>query len=227
MDRLKSFLKEEREKIKKIPGFIPKIEYIWEYYWILIVGVIFVVFFMSFSVNQYFNSVKDYWFYVTFTNTNADVGTDSELYNKFVDYCNFDLSEKKVEFNNVAFFDYGNNETGNSYFESFIAYTDAGTLDCVTMPVDSMELLGKSGRLLDLNRDECKNIKAKYGDRFIYSVPFDEEYSKDPVPIGIDISDSCLMKKYNIYTDSCAIGIGANTQHIETIERFLEFIFEE
>ena len=80
---------------------------------------------------------------------------------------------------------------------------------------------------MDLDSEEYAAIKEKYGDRFLYCEPFDEEYSDEPVAIGIDISDSILMTKYNIYPDSCALGIGANSEHIEAVEAFLDYIFTE
>ena len=227
MDRVKEYIHVEIEKIKNISGWKAKLEYIWEYYWIPIVAILATIFMIIFAWNQYFNSIKDYWFYVTFANTTADIGDDSDLYNGFVDYAGFDLTQKNVEFNNQAYFDYGVNETGNTYFESFITYTDAGTLDCVTMTCDQLELLGQSGRLLDLDSEECASIKEKFGDKFLYATPYDSEYSDQPVAIGIDISDSILMSEYDIYADSCAIGIGANTQNLEAVEAFLEYIYKE
>jgi hypothetical protein len=57
--------------------------------------------------------------------------------------------------------------------------------------------------------------------------PYDEEYGEDQVPVGIDISDSILMTKYNLYPDSCALGIGAYSEHLDAVEQFLDYIFEE
>ena len=227
MEKLKESLLLEFKKIRRIKGIIPKIEYIWEYYWYMIAAIVFLVCFVTFSINSYFNSVKEYWFYITFANTRVDIGTNSDLYNAFVDHEEFDLTKKNVEFNNTAYFDYGVNETGNTYFESFVTYADAGTLDAITMPCDSLELLGQSGRLLDLDSEKCASIKAKYGDRFIYSVPFNEEYNGKEIATGIDISDSKLMSEYKIYEDSCAIGIGAHSGNIDAVEDFLDYIFEE
>ena len=80
---------------------------------------------------------------------------------------------------------------------------------------------------MDLQDERCKSIYEKYKDRLIYTIPYDTEYSKDPVPVGIDISDSILMSKYHIYTEGCALGIGAQSSNIEAVQRFLEYIYEE
>ena len=92
------------------------------------------------------------------------------------------------------------------------------------MEADSLEGVGQSGRLMDLRDERCRKIYERYKDRLIYSVPYNTEYSTEPVPIGIDISDSALVTKYHMYEESCAIGIGAHSSHIEAVEQFLEYV---
>ena len=91
---------------------------------------------------------------------------------------------------------------------------------------DSLTALGKTGRLLDLESDACSSIRAKYGDRFLYAVPLDKEYSTGEVPVGIDISDSRLVTEYGIYSEPCAIGICALSDNVESVEWFLDFLFK-
>lgn len=219
--------KEEIKKIKNIPGMKAKLEYIWEYYYLWIIGIVAAVAFLIFAIHQLTTVLTENWFYITFTNTYADVGNKSDLWDGYVEYTGYDVKEKNVEFNNESYFDYEKTITGNSYFEAFVAYTDGGTLDAVTMEEGSLVSLGESGRLLDLNQEACKSIKEKYGDRFVYCNAYDQEYSKDPVPVGIDISDSILMTKYHLYKKSCVIGIGAQSKHLDAVEKFLDYIYEE
>lgn len=227
MQRLKEYLLSEKDKIKNLPSLQSKLTYIWQYYCLWIIGFVTLICFTVFTIFTYYNTVGEYYIYVTFANTRADIGEDSKLYDEYIEYRDFDLSQCRVGFNNQAYFDYGKDETGNTYFESFITYTDAGTLDAVTMEKDSLILMGQSGRLIDLNSEACLEIKEKYEDRFVYAKPYDEEYSTDLVPIGIDISDSILMTKYNIYPESCVLGIGAFSHRIDEVEKFLEFVLEE
>ncbi|MCQ2500846.1 MAG: hypothetical protein MJ117_05825, partial [Lachnospiraceae bacterium] len=63
--------------------------------------------------------------------------------------------------------------------------------------------------------------------RFLYCEPFDEEYSTEPVAVGIDVSDSILMTKYHVYVNSCALGIGAKSGDLEAVETFLDYIYAE
>lgn len=228
MERMKNWYAAEKIKLAEITDRRKKAEYIWQYYKLWIIGIVCAVWFLVFAVVQFTTAVTDYWIFVVFANTYADVGMDSQLWQGYIDYTGCDLKEKNVAFDNAAYFDYGlDHGFGNHYYEAFVTYTDGGVLDAVTMKADSLEALGSSGRLLDLSREECTSIREKYGDKFIYSLPNDTEYSTEPVPVGIDISDSILMTKYHIYTDSCAIGIGAQSGRIQAVEQFLDYLYME
>ena len=115
----------------------------------------------------------------------------------------------------------------NSYFEAFVAYADSGTLDGIVMGKDSLTALGKTGRLLDLSSEACSSIRAKYGDRFLYAVPLDEEYGGREVPVCIDISDSRLVSEYGIYSEPVALGIGALSKNVDAVELFLDFLYSD
>ena len=216
----------EKQKISEIPGFRKKAEYIWEYYKLWIIGIVCAIWFFSFAIHQYTTTLHDYWCFMVFSNTYADAGDGSELWQDYVDYAGFDLEEKEVEFIANSYFDYLKGVTGNTYFEAFVAYADGGVLDGIVQGSGSLAALGKTGRLMDLDSEECASIRSKYGDRFIYSDPIDDEYGSDKVAVGIDISDSKLVKKYNVYSVDIALGIGANSQNVESVEKFLDFILE-
>jgi hypothetical protein len=228
MNRLKTYFAQEKEKVRNLKTFRAKAEYIWQYYWLWIMGIVCAVSLVTYVVYRYNTALKENWFFITFTNTYADVGDNSELWDGYVEYTGYDTTVKNVEFNNLSYFDCAkNNQIGNEYYEMFVAHVEAGTLDAVTMEKDSLIALGSSGRLIDLNDEKCASIMEKYGDRLVYCEPYDEEYELDQVPVGIDISDSILMTEYNIYPDSCVLGIGAQAQHMDAVEQFLDYIFEE
>ena len=204
-----------------------KLGYVRDYYWLQISLVVIVLTLGSFVIYRVRTTLSDHWFYLMLANTREEAGTNSPLWKGYVDYSGYDLSEKLIEFNDEAWFDYGKNKAaGNKYYEIFVGFTDVGILDAVTMEPDNLTSLGESGRLLDLNADKCTRIREKYKDRFLYTIPYDKEYSTDPVPVGIDISDSILMTRYHPYTEGCAIGIGAQSEHLEAVELFLDYILQ-
>ncbi|MBQ3418333.1 MAG: hypothetical protein IJH32_10950 [Ruminococcus sp.] len=218
-------LAEEKQKIKEM-SFKEAVQYIWTYFWIPIVAVVFVLAFGAFMIVRITTNIPDNWLSLTFANTTADVGTGSDLWKDFTETAGYDLTEKKVEFNAVSYFDYLQNQAkGNAYYNAFIALADAGELDGITMESDSLAALGQSGRLLDLNDERAASIKAKYGDRFIYYEPPEDDGEHDgPIPVGIDISDSILVSEYHMYLDSCAIGIGAQSKNLEEAEFFIDYV---
>ena len=220
------WIKDEREKIKEISGTAKKIEYIWDYYKLWIIGIVFFIWFVTFAVRQYTTNLRDYRCFMIFANTYADAGDQSQLWEDYVEYAGIDPQKEAVRFDASSYFDYLKGVTGNSYFEAFVAFADSGTLDAIVMGRDSLTALGKTGRLLDLNSEACASIRAKYGDRFLYTVPIDAEYSTEEVPVCIDISDSRLVSEYGIYSEPCAIGIGALSKNVEAVEQFLDFLYE-
>ena len=224
IERFRSFWKNESDKLEGKTAR-QKAEYVWEYCWLWIVGISFAVFMIIFTVYRATTAVKDHWFYLMLADTRAEVGNDTELWDGYVAYSGYDPAEKNVEFNDEAYFDYSKNHAaGNQYYNMFVGFTDAGVLDAVTMEPDKLSSLGESGRLMDLRDERCARIYEKYKDRLIYSIPYDKEYSTDPVPIGIDISDSILISRYHIYENGCALGIGAQSGRIEAVEKFLDYV---
>ena len=224
IERFRSFWKNESDKLEGKTAR-QKAEYVWEYYWLWIVGISFAVFMIIFTVYRATTAVKDHWFYLMLADTRAEVGNDTELWDGYVAYSGYDPAEKNVEFNDEAYFDYSKNHAaGNQYYNMFVGFTDAGVLDAVTMEPDKLSSLGESGRLMDLRDERCARIYEKYRDRLIYSIPYDKDYSTDPVPVGIDISDSILISRYHIYENGCALGIGAQSGRIEAVEKFLDYV---
>ena len=225
--RMQHWLNAEKNKMKDMT-VRQKISYILTYYWLWIVGILTALFLMVFFINRMFFSIKDFWFYGMFANTMENGGNESDLWYDFVDYADFDTTQKKVEMNSRTFFDPTvSGGTNNSYYQAFVALVESGDLDVVVMGTEALRGTGSSGRLLDLNDEKCAGVMGKYSDRIITCIPYDEEYSEEPVPVGIDVSDSLLCTKYHLYEGDCALGISAYTDRIESVETFLDFLFSE
>ena len=229
MAGLSGWFREEREKLR---GLSPRsaAEYIWDYYKLWIIGIVSFVSLAVFLTYRIATNIPDTWVVILFVNTRAELGNQSELWQGYVEKTGYDLTEKRVEFQDQSYFDYTVNQArGNTYYELFTALVDAGQLDAVTMPPEALTALGQSGRLKDLDREECRVLRERWGDRLLYSLPYDTSYSQEPVPVGIDVSDSLLLSRYHAYPaeDGCALGIGANSEHLDAVEEFLEYIFQE
>jgi hypothetical protein len=228
MHRLKTWYMTEKSKLSTLTGK-EKVSYIWEYYKLFIIFIVCACAFLFYMASLFGRDLKDYRLYVTMVATNADVGNDSALHEGFISYAGFDEKTEPVYFDNECYFDYSkNNAVGNTYYERLVTYIEAGVQDAVIMETDDLVSFGESGRLIDLESESCEAIREKYGEYFIYCTPSDEEYAEGgQVAVGIDISESVLMKKYQIYDDSCALGIGEYTKNVDAVEMFLDYIFEE
>ena len=121
----------------------------------------------------------------------------------------------------------GRGGTSNSYYQAFVAMVESGDLDVLVMGTDGLKKIGSSGRLLDLTDDRVNDLLKKYEDRIVFCDPYDEDYSTSQVPVGITISDSLLVTKYNLYEGDCVLGIGAYTKRPESVKSFLEFILPD
>ncbi|MBO6134086.1 MAG: hypothetical protein J6P05_07120 [Lachnospiraceae bacterium] len=218
----------EWDKIRSRPSLKSALSYIWDYYSLWIVGIAAGLITISYLAWHSLFMPKENWFYITFTNTFEEIGTGSRLWEDYLEFTGFDLKTKNVVFDNSSYFDYKKGAIGNSYYEAFVAHVEAGTLDAVTAEKDSLIALGSTGRLLDLNRPEAAEIKAKYGERFLYTEPYDKDYGVQEVPVGIDLSDSRLAREYGLYGEGgCALGVGAYSKNLEAVELFLDFILGE
>ena len=204
-----------------------KIRYVIGYYWLWILGVGVGLFLIIYMIYRAGFTVKDYWFYSMYANTMEDAGNGSQLWKDFVDYAGFDTSKKKVEMNASSYFDPSvPGGTNNSYYQAFVALVESGDLDVVVLGKAGLQAVGSSGRFLDLGSEECSAIREKYSDRLVYCTPYDEEYSEEQVPVGIDLPDSLLISKYHLYPQDCALGIRPYPGRLERAEMFLHFVLQ-
>ena len=203
------------------------IRYIWQYFYIFILGFIGLVWLIVYGITHFLAGTPEYQIYAAFANSTAASGAFSRMRQDFVDSFGLETDGKRVEFANNMYFDYNRNQArGNEYYNSFVALTDAGTLDLITMFPEQLAPLGQSGRLLDWNLERCAGLREKYADRLIWYQPPEYEEETEPVPVGIDISNSLLVTKYGIYPETAALGIGAETTRLDAVEQFLEFILQ-
>lgn len=223
MGGLKAYFMEEKKKTAELDRR-GKLEYIWQYYKLWIIGIVCAAAFLIWFTVHFLYTPRENWFYGVFANTYADVGEHSKLWDGFVEYAGFDVKEKNVVFNSNCYFDPAK-DSYNQYYNAFVAYVDSETMDIVTMETEDLKALGEKGRLMDLsNKDTAGDLAEKYADRLVYALPKDTEYSTEPIPVGIDLSDTCLVSEYHLYEDSCALGVSALAPHLDKIELFLEYV---
>lgn len=224
-NRLRQWWIEESKKIKSLSKK-QQISYIWEYYKLWIIGILSTVLLLSWGTWQYVTTNPDNWFFACFANTRADLGDGSDFWADFANYAGYDLNEKNLVFNAQCYCDPVKKTSGNGYYQMLIAYMESGDLDVLVMEKDRLQVIGASGRLMDLDDERVKKISKQYQDRLIYCKPLKQDYGKESVPIGIDLSGSILTEKNQAYTEDVALGINALASHIDEVEVFLAYLFE-
>ncbi len=226
LERIREWRKAEGRKMSTLT-LKQKVFYIRDYYgiWILI-SLSLLIFLIWFLIHSH-TAVSGYWLYAAFPNAVNPVGDGSELWKDYAEASAFDLTEKNLIFNDSLYFDPTRaGGTNNSYYQMFVALIESGDLDIVCMRREELEALGKSGRLLDLQSDAAMGLSEKYRDRLVYSIPYDEDYSTEPVAVGIDVSDSLLMTEYRIYERSCVLALSAYTSRVPEAAAFLDWILD-
>lgn len=220
--RLRHWAEAELSKLRPLSKR-QRAEYIWMYYRLWILGVIAFAALTVFLTVRISTNIDGYWLYGIFANTRTEAGTGSALWQDFADYAALDLREKKLEFNAESYFDYLKNQArGNNYYHAFIALSDGGVLDFVTMEAPSLTALAESGRLYDLRLEPCTALCERYADRLLFF-----HGQEGDVPVGFDLSDSLLVTKYGLYGENCALGICAHSENIALVAQFLQFVLEE
>jgi hypothetical protein len=224
MRTLPQWYRDEREKLR---GYGPgaRLRYIWQYYRLWIIGIGFVLGFLTYAVWNYVTVPGDIHFYGILSNTYASLGKGSDFYNGFVEAAGYDLSTGVVEIDCANYCKPSGRVIGNSYYEKLISMMDGGVDDVWVAQAEDVIAIGEAGRLLDLDSDAAAVIKEKYGDRFVYCTPLDESYSTGPVPIGIDLAGSSLTGEYSAYPGGAALGINAGTRRLDQALVFLDYLF--
>ena len=224
----REWLAEERAKLSEM-SFGKAVRYIWQYYWVFILGFAGVVIFVWYLITHLLAGTPQYWIYAVFANSTANAGNDSRIWRDFAEYSGYDLKEKRIEFSTNMYFDYnGGRIKGTEYYNNFVAIADTGTRDLITMDPSQLTSLGQSGRLMNWDFEECKALREKYADRLIWYTPPEDVEAEitAPFPVGIDISDSLLVTKYQVYPGSAALGISSQSTRLDAVGVFLDFIFE-
>lgn len=226
MGRFQQWFSAEREKLQRLSPR-ERAGYIWDYYKLWIIGILSAIVLVTAAAVHVHNTLAENWFYACFGNTYADIGSGSSFCRGFASYAGYDLEEKNLVFNAQCYCKPSESTYGNSYYEALITYLDSETLDVLVMEEEDLLAIGASGRLLDLEDARVVNLLERYRDRLVYCEPFREDYGKDLVPVGIDLSGTPLVGEYRAYPEGCVLGISAVAPHLDQAEVFLTYLFKE
>ncbi len=98
---------------------------------------------------------------------------------------------------------------------------EGGDIDAVICQYDNLVGIAQGGRFMDLRNEYMEEIYAAYKDRVITI-----EKDGETIPVGIDISDSPVLKRMEGYDGPCYIGISSMTVHEGMVKVFLDYLFQ-
>lgn len=226
MHRLREWFAAEREKMAGY-GPLEIAGYIWEYYRLWLIGITAAVLFLGWMAVRLLTVPTDNWFFACFANTYAPLGNGSAFQGGFARYAGYDLAEKKLEFNAAIYCQPSGKTFGNSYYETLVSFLDSGELDVVVMEREDIEALGASGRLLDLEDERLNGLVERWADKLVWVEPLDGKTDKAQVAVGIDLAGSMLVGDHCAYPEGGVLGVSAQAGHLDQIEVFLQYLFEE
>ena len=91
---LQKELKNARKEVSQLQG-TAKLQYVWDYYKLWIIGIVCVVAFVIYFIVARAMTPNDNWFYITIANTQADADNNSRIWKDFVEYSGYDTRAKK------------------------------------------------------------------------------------------------------------------------------------
>ena len=225
MRTLPQWFRDERKKLAGY-GLRDVVRYAWQYYRLWIIGSAFSTCFFGYALYQYLTVPGEIHFYGILSNTYAQLGQGTEFYNGFIEMAGYDLHTGVVELDCANYCKPSGRAIGNTYYEKLISMMDSGTLDVWIAEAEDVVAVGEGGRLMDLSAEAAQSIQERYGDRFVSCKPLRDTYSKDPVPIGIDLSGTALTGPYSAYPNGAVLAINAYTKRMEEAFRFVDYIFQ-
>lgn len=223
----KGYFKNENTKLKELP-LKKKIEYIWEYYKLWILGIAFLlVFIISIITTIINNPSEDSILYAAFLNTTLTSKEDTSLDENFIKHLGLEDTDKYLTLDLSMFIDRESNDlySMNSN-QKLVALIAAAEIDVIVSDENNFLSLAQGGGYYNLEEILSTELIEKYSSSFYYTKS--EEDGKEH-PYGISLHDNSIIKKDGIYPDNMIpiLGIPANNTDPKMAVSFLEFLLLE
>lgn len=243
--------REERAALKNAP-FKQKAAYFWDYYKWHVIVTISVILLVSVMISQIL-SRKDTALYLAMVNA-ADITSEELPDNNFAEYISLDTDKSDIVYDTSMLIDFSSsNEYIVSSLEKFVTYVAAAQLDIVVSGEEVIQKYAHNEVFLDISQFLSAEQTAKYSPYFYYidySVieeiriaqgnydydfvpqypdPGKPETMKQPVPIGIYVTDCPALTDRFSFTradSGIILSVVANTTHTETVSKYIDFLME-
>jgi len=245
--------REERERIKNA-DLKTKLNYFWEYYKLHTIAVISCVAFLSLLIYSMVTS-KDYAFFAAMVNSVAVSEEDIAAFKEnYVNYAEIDLKEYEVQIDSsLISTDNPKSQLEMNASQKLMAYTSVGQVDVIVSGEDAFPYHASQGNFYDLREILTPEQLAKYEPYFYYvdqvvldarnempttgdfttaypdmPDPRKPEEMEQPIPVALFVTDrTALTETYFFEGDYVAVGVVANSSHLENAIKFIDFLFEQ
>lgn len=249
MNKIITFIKAEYAKIKDKPAK-ERWEYLWDYYKIPALCVVLAVVLLAQGIVSVANRTETVFSaYIL----NSKLGVNDEMFlNGFYEYAGIDSSSQSAAFYTDMTVVEGKTQNNTDIFQRIMAGISIRDTDFITGSPEAFHMCAyNTGSILvDLREFLAPQTLEKLADRLYYidsavleqmKVPLGEhiepglitypdpkkpETMKDPIPVGIDITDcKAFQEAYYFSGTTIYIGVVPNTQRPELTAKFIDYLF--
>ncbi len=243
--------KEEREALKNA-GFKKKVSYFFYYYKWHVIAVVLIAAGI-FSVAYEMLTSKENAFYAVMLNA-SELETAADFNQGFYEYAGLDLEEYDAYFDTsiriTTDSDIIDDVTMTST-QKLAVYLAAAELDVMVTDSGSIRQYANSSVFYDLREILSEEQIAAYEPYFYYvdmaivreieaaqnnlddtyepdyPDPAKPEEMEEPVPVAIYVDNAALLESYYFRGEGVVVSVYANTTHLDTAVRFIDYLFEE
>lgn len=220
----KEYVNEEITKLKGL-SFGKKIEYIWEYYKIWIIGITFsLILIISLITTIIGNSSKNSILHVVFLNTQMIGEDDTSLNDDFMKYAGLENTGSYLTLDlSMAINREENDMFSITAQQKLVALLATESLGTIISDESNFLFLADGGGYQSLDEVLSPELLEKYESSLYYT---ETEEAPEKRPYGIYLNNSQALKKDGLYPDNVTpiFAIPVNAENTETAVVFLEFL---
>ena len=197
-----------------------KIEYIWDYYKVIILCSIFAIYAISSAI---YNKVTEKECLLKIIMVNGNIPYDGAIFaDDFLQEQNLNLDEYEIVVSSVGLGLTEKNYQQDYYsVQALIVRLTSGSVDILSAPENILKDYATEGYLTDLTTVFTSEELKNYKEFLIYTT---DSETNETYPCAFDLSNSSWINEYGYYSGDCQFGIVYSSTHPELTKEFLLFI---
>jgi len=224
---IKERLQNEKKKLKEL-SFKKKIEYIWDYYKPIMLGIILGITLISVIVQMVINISKEDVLYVASINAMTHTEENFPFVEGFKEYANIDEKKQVVTVDTSLRLNYASEEMDEYYMNSAMklaAIIAARQLDVMLMEEIVYQRHHEDGTFYDLQELLPTKLYETVEPYLIWGSTQEDSTSR---PYAIDVTEIAAVDVKNTFGDKeIFLGVIVNTSNSEYVIQFIEYLFIE